>query len=150
MVTRFGTKIGSRAVFLAAVIGGGASPVLADCCDSWLDCAATVVTYGVSCEVETIIDTIKNLITVIGNVKDLATGTTNSAVAAAKQWVTTTHDAYQAQSQQAAADLTAAAAQAQTLYKEETMIRPIVSTTVNNPNLTRANPTSVSQPSGPT
>ncbi len=109
-----------------------------------------MVTYGVSCEVETIIDTIKNLITVIGNVKDLATGTTNSAVTAAKQWVASTHDSLQTQAQQAAANLSAAAAQSQTLYKEETTIRPLVSATVNNTNVTRANPSSVSPPSGPT
>jgi hypothetical protein len=149
MGIRRAMKISSRGVFLAAVIGSGASPVLADCCDSWLDCAATVVTYGVSCEVETIINTIKNLLNVISNVKDLATGTTNSAVTAAKKWVTSTHDSLQTQSQQAAANLSAAAAQAQTLYKEETMIRPVVSATVNSSNVTRANATSVSPPAGP-
>jgi len=149
MRIRHTIKFSSRAVFLAAVIGSGASPVLADCCDSWLDCAATVVTYGVSCEVETIISTIKNLLTVIGNVKDLATGTTNSAVKAAKQWVTSTHDSLQAQSQQGAANLAAAAAQAQTLYQEETMIRPVVSASVNSSNFARANPTTVSPPAGP-
>jgi hypothetical protein len=123
MVTRFGTKIGARAVFLTAVIGAGASPVLADCCDSFLGCAATVVTYGLSCEIETIIDTVKNLVNAVSNLKDLVTNTTNSAVQAARNSVTSTHDSIQSQAQQGSANMTAALAQATTIAQEEPLIR---------------------------
>jgi hypothetical protein len=38
---------------LSVIACGGTSPALADCCSNVLDCAATVETEGLSCEVET-------------------------------------------------------------------------------------------------
>ena len=66
---------------------GAASPAAADCCDSFWDCAATVVTEGVSCAVQEFIDTIKGLMSLIQNLGDQATGVTASASDAAKNAV---------------------------------------------------------------
>jgi hypothetical protein len=44
---------------LIVIAYGGISPALADCCRNVLDCAATVVTEGLSCEVETLLSTIR-------------------------------------------------------------------------------------------
>jgi hypothetical protein len=66
---------------------GAASPAAADCCDSFWDCAATVVTEGVSCAVQEFIDTVKGLISFIKNLGDQASGITASASDAAKNAV---------------------------------------------------------------
>jgi hypothetical protein len=119
MTRRSPVKIGANIALLGVLLGGGATRALADCCSSFLSCAATVVTYGVSCEVQTIITTVENLLNAVNNVKDMATGTTSQAVATAKAGVLTTHDYLQSQSQQGAATLSAAVSQAQTLYTQE-------------------------------
>ena len=66
---------------------GVASPAAADCCDTFWDCAATVVTEGVSCAVQEFIDTVKGLISFIKNLGDQASGITASASDAAKSAV---------------------------------------------------------------
>jgi hypothetical protein len=66
---------------------GAASPAAADCCDTFWDCAATVVTEGVSCAVQEFIDTVKGLIAFIQNLGDQASGVTASASNAAKSAV---------------------------------------------------------------
>ena len=48
-------------LLLVVAAGGVSSPVLADCCSGLLSCAATVVTYGVSCEIQTLIDTLNGI-----------------------------------------------------------------------------------------
>jgi hypothetical protein len=130
MNRRSSVRIGANLALLGVLMGGGATRALADCCSSFLSCAATVVTYGVSCEIQTIITTVQNLLNAVNNVKDMATGTTSQAVSAARAGVTTTHDYLQSQSQQGAATLSAALSQAQTLYKEEKTFKNVAQKTV--------------------
>ena len=128
--------------FLTVLVAGGASaPALADCCSSFWSCAATVVTEGVSCEVQTIIDTINGLITEITNFGNDVTGITSAKEQGARAYVSGTINSMQSQSQQSASDLTAALSQAQVLYKEETVILPQQSATVNTRELPVNTPT---------
>ena len=135
-------KTGPLLLVLAA--GGASAPVLADCCSGWLSCAATVVTYGVSCEVQTIIDTINALYTEVTNFGNDLTGITSAKEQGARQYVTDTINNMQSQSQQSAADLAAAVSQAKLLYQEETVILPMKSATVNTQNLQANSPTTLS------
>ena len=41
---------------------------MADCCSDVFSCAAAVVTDGLSCEVEAIVNTVKDLITGVQNI----------------------------------------------------------------------------------
>ena len=102
-------KTGPLLLVLAA--GGASAPALADCCSSFWSCAATVVTEGVSCEVQTIIDTIHALYTEVLNFGNDLTGETSSKEQGARQYVTDTINNMQSQSQQSAADLAAALSQ---------------------------------------
>jgi hypothetical protein len=131
-------------LLLVLVAGGASAPVLADCCSSFWSCAATVVTEGVSCEVQTIIDTITGLVTEVTNFGNDLTGVTNSKEQAARQYVSDTINNMQSQSQQSAADLAAALSQAKVLYQDETVILPVKSATVNTQNLQAVSPTTVS------
>jgi len=135
-------KTGPLLLVLAA--GGASAPALADCCSSFWSCAATVVTEGVSCEVQTIIDTIHALYTEVLNFGNDLTGETSSKEQGARQYVTDTINNMQSQSQQSAADLAAALSQAKTLYQDETVILPVKSATVNTQNLQADSPTTVS------
>jgi hypothetical protein len=119
MITKVPFKIKSQLILLTAMTTGGVAPVLADCCDSVWSCAATVVTYGVSCEIETIIQTVQGLITVITNLVDVTTGQTNQAVQAARNNVTMNHDFIQSNSQQFVSNLSAAMSQAQAISENE-------------------------------
>ena len=119
MITKVPFKIKSQLILLTAMTTGGVAPVLADCCDSVWSCAATVVTYGVSCEIETIIQTVQGLITVINNLVDVTTGQTNQAVQAARNNVTMNHDFIQSNSQQFVSNLSAAMSQAQAISENE-------------------------------
>ena len=135
-------KIRKTGCFLTVLVAGGASaPALADCCSSFWSCAATVVTEGVSCEVQTIIDTINGLITEITNFGNDVTGITSAKEQGARAYVSGTINSMQSQSQQSASDLTAALSQAQVLYKEETVILPQQSATVNTRELPVNTPT---------
>ena len=84
---------------------GAASPALADCCDSIWDCAATVVTEGVSCAVQEFIDTVKGLVSFVNNLMSEATGATGDAKNAAQQSVQNTIDVMTTQSQSSYAEL---------------------------------------------
>lgn len=140
-------KIRRTGPLFIALSLGGISPVLADCCSSVWDCAAAVVTDGLSCEVETIISTIKNLLALVKNLGDDVTGQTQNAQQAARQFVSDTINTMQAQTQQDSANLASALTQAQLLYKEETAPRDIRSTVVNNEQaLQAAGPTTPSAP----
>jgi hypothetical protein len=101
------------------------SPAWADCCSSILGCAATYVTDGLSCEIETVIDTLNALSTGITNFINDINGQTQAAQQSAQQSVSDAYNSMQSQSQQAEADLAAALSQANALYKEETAIKPL-------------------------
>jgi hypothetical protein len=138
-------KIRKTGCFLTVLVAGSASaPALADCCSSFWSCAATVVTEGVSCEVQTIIDTINGLITEITNFGNDVTGITSAKEQGARAYVSGTINSMQSQSQQSASDLATALSQAQVLYKEETVILPQVSATVNTRDLQANAPTTTS------
>jgi hypothetical protein len=128
------------------VAGGAAAPVLADCCSGILSCAATVVTYGVSCEVQTIIDTLNDIKNALNTFMGAMTGSTQFAEQAARDSVTNTLNSMQSQSQQAASDLAAALSQAQLITKEEKTIIDQKEKSQVNQNLLTATPSS---PSGP-
>jgi hypothetical protein len=131
---------------LAVVAGGLSSPVLADCCSSFLSCAATVVTEGVSCELQTIIDTIKTLSAEVTNFGNDLFGITSGKEQGARLYVSNTINTMQSQSQQGGADLAAALSQATTIYTEEKTIIEYKATTANTQNLQAASPASVSGP----
>jgi hypothetical protein len=137
----------TRLSLLLLATAGVSGPVLADCCSSLFSCAATVVTDGLSCEVQTIIDTIKGLITEVTNFGNDITGITSSQEQSARQYVSNTINTLQSQSQQSSSDLASALSQAQTLYKEETVILPVTSNTVNTQNLQAMSPTASSSAS---
>jgi len=109
-------------VLMILVAGGVASPVLADCCSSIWSCAATVVTYGVSCEVQTIIDTLNDIKNGLATFMGALDGSTQDAERGARQSVADTLNTMQSQSQQSASDLAAALSQVQLLLKEEKTI----------------------------
>lgn len=105
---------------LAAVLSlGAASPAFADCCDSFFDCAATVVTEGVSCAMQEFIDAVKGLVTFVNNLLNQATGATQDATHSAQQFVSNTIDDITSQSQSANTVLAQAAASAKQLADEE-------------------------------
>ena len=132
---------------LLIIIGfGGISPALADCCSSVWDCAATVVTEGVSCEVQTIIDTIKSLVTEVTNFGNDVTGITSAKEQGARAYVSDTINLMQSQSQQGGADLAAALSQAQTLYKQESTYISEKSASLNTQNVQAVSGSSNSGP----
>jgi hypothetical protein len=98
------------------------SPAWADCCDSLFSCAATYVTDGLSCEIETIIDTLHSLSTMITNFIHDIDGQTEGTIGAARQSVADTFNLMQSQSQSSDADLATALSEATALYKQETAI----------------------------
>ncbi len=100
------------------------SPVLADCCSSLLGCAATYVTDGVSCEIETVIDTLNAISTGITNFIHDLDGQTQGAIQTAVASVNDTYNQMQSQSQQSDSDLATALSQATALYQQETAIKP--------------------------
>ncbi|HEX3913341.1 MAG TPA: hypothetical protein VHW71_07535 [Steroidobacteraceae bacterium] len=122
-------KIRKTAPVLIIIAFGGISPALADCCSSWLDCAAAVVTDGLSCEIETIISTINSLFSMISNLVSDINGQMQTAENGARQSVTDRYNALQTGSQQASADLAQAQAQANQLYQEESAILAVQRTT---------------------
>ena len=110
-------------ITLAAILTfGAASPALADCCDSFWDCAATVVTEGVSCAMQEFIDTVKGLITMVNNLMSIASGAAENAQHAAQQAVQDMIDSMTSQSQSADGELAQAAASAKQLAGEESVI----------------------------
>jgi len=107
------------AAFAAALTLTAASPVLADCCDSVLDCGAAIVTDGVSCAIEEFIDTVKGLITMVHNLMDDASGATQGAIRSAQQSVDNTIDDMTSESQTDNAQVGQALADAKRLADEE-------------------------------
>jgi len=135
---------------LIVMVFGGISPALADCCSgNVFDCAAAVVTDGLSCEVETIISTIKNLVNLTNNILHDIDGQTQSAEQSARQSVTDAYNSMQSQSQQASADLAQAKTQADLIYHEETAIRSLSTKTVNSAGGLQANSPTTPASSGP-
>ncbi len=63
-----------------------------------------MVSDGLSCEIETIISTIKTLVTLTNNILSDIDGQTQSAEQSARQSVTDAYDSMRWQSQQAAAN----------------------------------------------
>ena len=132
---------------LGALLAAGASPAMADCCSDVLGCAAAVVTDGLSCEVEAIVNTVKDLITGVQNIINETDGATQNAEQTARQSVTDTINTMQSQSQQSASDLAAAQSQSQVIYSEEKNYKVFEKTTVvNNAAVVRAD----GQPTAPT
>jgi len=109
---------------------GAASPAAADCCDSFWDCAATVVTEGVSCAVQEFIDTVKGLMTFIQNLGDQASGITASASDAAKSAVNETIATMTSQAQNSSATLTQAEADGKKFAAEESQFPVLKAKTV--------------------
>jgi hypothetical protein len=101
---------------------GTAGPALADCCDSLFGCAAAYVTDGLSCVLQEIVSTIKNLVTLLTNLSARASGTTQKASDTARQYVSDTIAKTRSDGQQASSDLANALQQANTIYKEETSL----------------------------
>jgi hypothetical protein len=99
------------------------SPAWADCCDSLWSCAATYVTDGLSCEIETLIDTLNALSTGITNFIHDVDGQTQAALQASIQSVDDSYNQMQSQSQQSDSDLATALSQATALYQQETAIK---------------------------
>jgi hypothetical protein len=133
-------------LLLVVAAGGMSAPVLADCCSGLLSCAATVVTYGVSCEIQTLIDTLNGIANLLTTFIHDATGQTQEAERQARQSVTDTFNAMQSQSQQSASDLAAALSQAQVISKDESTIREIKEKTVVNESAPTTSPTKDSAP----
>lgn len=129
------------------VAGGMSAPVLADCCDSFWSCGAAVVTDGVSCEIQAIIDTINALLTEINNFGGAVFGVTSEQEQGARAYVSGKFNAMQSQSQQASFDLAAALTQATTIYTEEKTIIAYQATTNAPLNRQATSPTSGSGPS---
>lgn len=122
-----------KTVPLVAIVAvSGVSPALADCCSSVFDCAAAVVTDGLSCEIETIISTIKTLATLTANIYNDITGQTQSAQASARQSVAEAINSRMLQSQLGMADLLQAKSKAELLYQQESSIQDAQATTVDN------------------
>jgi hypothetical protein len=118
-------------VALAALLTlGVASPALADCCDSIWDCAATVVTEGVSCAVQEFIDTVKGLVALVNNLMSEATGATGDATRAAQQSVTQTIDMTTTQSETSDAELAQADASGKKLASEEKQFKVLEAKTM--------------------
>jgi hypothetical protein len=118
-------------VALAALLTlGAASPALADCCDSFWNCAATVVTDGVSCAVQEFIDTVKGLVTFVNNLMSEATGATGDATRSAQQFVSQTIDVTTSQSQSSDAELAQADANGKKLASEEKQFKELEAKTV--------------------
>jgi hypothetical protein len=99
------------------------SPAWADCCSSILGCVATYVTDGLSCEVETLIDTLNAIGTGITNFINDVDGQTQAALQTTIQSVDDSYNQMQSQSQQSDADLATALSQAKALYQQETAIK---------------------------
>src|ERR1019366_1976522 len=114
----------TTAIAVAGLSLSVTSPVLADCCSSFLGCAATYVTDGVSCEIETVIDTLNAISTGITNFIHDIDGQTQGAIQTAVASVNDTYNQMQSQSQQSDSDLATALSQATALYHQETAIRP--------------------------
>jgi hypothetical protein len=109
---------------------GAASPALADCCDSIWDCAATVVTEGVSCAVQEFIDTVKGLVSFVNNLMSEATGATGEAKSSAQQFVSNTIDVTTSQSQASAAELKQADDNGKKIAAEEKQFKILQQKTV--------------------
>jgi hypothetical protein len=110
-------------VALAAILTfGAASPALADCCDTFWDCAATVVTEGVSCAMQEFINTVKDLINMVNNLVNIASGAAETAQNAARNAVDDVINSATSQSQLADSELGVAAASAKKLAGEESVI----------------------------
>ena len=109
---------------------GAASPAAADCCDSFWDCAATVVTEGISCAVQEFIDTVKGLISFIQNLGDQASGVTASASNAAKSAVNDMIATMTSQAQSSSAALQQADADGKRFAQEESQFPVLRAKTV--------------------
>jgi len=101
----------SPLLIVIVLMFGGISPALADCCSSLFDCAAAAVTDGLSCELETIVSTIKSLVNIVNNTIQDVDGQTQAAERSARQLVSDTINSMQSTSQQSAADLVQAKTQ---------------------------------------
>jgi hypothetical protein len=130
-------------VFATLMTLGAASPAAADCCDSFWDCAATVVTEGMSCAVQEFIDTVKGLMSLIQNLGDQATGITADASNAAKAGVNDMIATMTSQSQSSDATLKQAEIDAKRLAQQEaqfTVQKATVVAQVATTNAVPANP----------
>lgn len=111
---------------------GAASPAFADCCDSIIDCAATVATDGVSCAIQEFIDSIKDLASFVQNLLDQASGATSSATRGAEASVTSTINDMTAETNQNAEALRASEAQGAQLASKEAQFKILSAKTVGN------------------
>ncbi|MDQ2931803.1 MAG: hypothetical protein M3Y05_13460 [Gemmatimonadota bacterium] len=111
---------------------GAASPAFADCCDSIIDCAATVATDGVSCAIQEFIDSIKDLASFVQNLLDQASGATSSATRGAEAAVTGTINDMTAETNQNAEALRASEAQGAQLASNEAQFKILSAKTVGN------------------
>lgn len=109
-------------VLLLVLTLGAASPALADCCDSFWDCAAAYVTDGLSCVIQEIIATVKGLIDLMNNLTLRVSGNTQRASDEARQYVSETIAQTRADAQGSTTVLATALTDAQAVYKEETAL----------------------------
>lgn len=111
------------ALLLVCILSlGAATPALADCCDSVFGCAVAYVTDGLSCVVQELIATVKNLVTMMSDLSSRVTGTTQQASDNARKYVSDTIELTRTEAQYSSSELAAALQQANTLYNEETSL----------------------------
>ena len=109
---------------------GAATPAFADCCESFLDCAATVATEGISCAIQEFIDSIKDLVNFVQNLLNEASGATGDATRAAQAAVAETINNMNAETRANAEVLRATAAQGKQLANYEGQFKILKGTTV--------------------
>ena len=111
-----------RAIALLLVIMmsfGWASPALGDCCDSLFGCAAAYVTDGLSCVVEELIGTVKNLITMMSDLSSRVSGATQQASDHARKYVSDTIAETSDEALLSSQETAAALERAKAIYQEE-------------------------------
>ncbi len=112
-----------RATFLLALfLCVGAGPAIADCCDSFLGCAAAYVTDGLSCIVQELVSTVKHLIELMNNLTLRVSGNTQRASDEARQYVSSTIAQIRSDASQSSTTLATSLEQANAIYKKETSL----------------------------
>jgi hypothetical protein len=125
-----------------ALLAAGITPAMADCCSTSdiLGCVAAVATDGLSCEVQEIVDTVKNLVNGVSNLISETDGVTQSAENGARALVTSEIDAMTSETQQGGSELAAALTQSQQIYGEEKNFKVYEKVSLaNNASMVQAN-----------
>jgi len=100
----------------------GAGSAIADCCDSFIGCAAAYATDGLSCVLQEIVSTVKHLIELMNNLTLRVSGNTQRASDEARQYVSQTIAQIRSDASQSSTALATALQQANAIYKQETAL----------------------------